>query len=153
MRQSLSALLASLPALALSAGLAHAERITLASPHSVATTIDRLESAVAAAGATVFARIDHAAGAQSVGAELRPTTLLIFGNPALGTPAIQGAQTMGLDLPLRALAYEDADGAVKLVYPDPADLAAAHGLPPDAPVIAKMTGALRKLAGKATADE
>jgi uncharacterized protein (DUF302 family) len=93
------------------------------------------------------------ARAKSVGAALRPTTLLIFGNPALGTPAIQGAQTMGLDLPLRALAYEDADGAVKLVYPDPAGLAAAHGLPSDAPVIAKMTGALRKLAGKATADE
>ncbi len=153
MRFSTRTIAASLPALALSASLAHAEKITVASPHSVATTIDRLENAVEAAGAKVFARIDHAAGAQSIGAELRPTTLLIFGNPRLGTPAIQGAQTIGLDLPLRALAFEDESGAVMLVYHDPADLAAEHGLPADAPVIAKMTGALKKLTGKATAAE
>ena len=150
MRFTTRTLALSLPAVAFVASLAHAEQISVASPHSVDTTINRLASAVEAAGAKIFARIDHAAGAKSVGAELRPTTLLIFGNPALGTPAIQGAQTMGLDLPLRALAYEDESGAVMLVYPDPADLAAEHGLPADAPVIAKMTGALAKLTGKAT---
>ena len=153
MRISPSALLAGIAAFALSTGFAQAEMVRLSSPHSVDTTIDRLESAVEAAGAKVFARIDHAAGAKSVDAELRPTTLLIFGNPKLGTPALQGAQTMGLDLPLRALAYEDESGAVTLVYQDPADLAAEHGLPQDAPVVAKMTGALQKLTGKAVAAE
>ena len=83
---------------------AHAEMIAKTSPHSVSETMDRLEAAVTAAGATIFARVDHAAGAGKVDMELRPTQLLIFGNPKLGTPAMQDAQTAGLDLPLRVLA-------------------------------------------------
>jgi len=82
------------------------------SPHSVSTTMDRLQAAVEGAGATVFARVDHAGGAASVDLELRPTELLIFGNPKLGTPAMQDNQTAGLDLPLRVLAYADAEGVV-----------------------------------------
>jgi uncharacterized protein (DUF302 family) len=132
---------------------AFAEIVHQHSPHSVAVTMDRLEAAVTGAGATVFARIDHAAGATSIDAELRPTELLIFGNPKLGTPAMQAAQTAGLDLPLRVLAYEDADGVVHVVYHTPATLVQDHGLPADAPYIAMMTGALSKLTGAAIAPE
>ena len=132
---------------------AGAEMITKTSPHSVAVTLDRLEAAVNAAGATVFARIDHAKGAASVGEELRPTQMLMFGNPKLGTPLMQVQQSAGLDLPLRVVSFEDADGKVTLGYHAPADLAAAHGIPADAPVIAKMTGALDKLTNKAIAED
>ncbi|TMM54251.1 DUF302 domain-containing protein [Sulfitobacter sabulilitoris] len=131
---------------------ATAEMIHKTSPHSVTATMDRLEAAATDAGATVFARIDHAAGAQQAGSDLRPTEVLIFGNPALGTPAMREAQTAGLDLPLRVLAFADAQGAVHLVYRDPANLAAAHGLPGDAEYIAKMTGALSKLTDAAIAE-
>lgn len=129
-----------------------ADLVERKSAHPVADTLDRLEAAVTEAGATVFARIDHAAGASKVGAELRPTQVLIFGNPALGTPAMQDAQTAGLDLPLRVLAYENADGDVILAYHDPASLAQLHGLPADAAYLAKMTGALDGLTGKAAAE-
>ncbi len=132
---------------------AHAEMIAKTSAHSVAETMDRLEAAVTAAGATVFARVDHAAGAMSVDQELRPTQLLIFGNPKLGTPAMQDAQTAGLDLPLRVLAYADAEGVVHVTYHAPSSLVATHGLPEDAPYLKMMTGALDKLTGKAVAEE
>ena len=102
--------------------------ITISSQHSVKTTIDRLEAALKDAGVGVFARIDHAAGAASVGMELRPTELLIFGNPRAGTPLMQAGQTIGLDLPLKALAWEDADGSVWVTYNDVAWLAERHGL-------------------------
>lgn len=127
--------------------------MTKTSPHAVGFTMDRLEAAVKGAGATVFARVDHAAGAASVDLELAPSQLLIFGNPKLGTPAMQGGATAGLDLPLRVLAYEDAAGVVHVVYHDPATLAATHGLPADAKYIQMMTGALDKLTDKAVAAE
>ena len=85
--------------------------ITLASAYDVGTTLDRLTAALAAKGITVFARIDHAAGAASVGLPLRPTTLLIFGNPVAGTPLMQAAQTAGIDLPLKALVWQGVDGS------------------------------------------
>ena len=132
---------------------AAAEMITKTSPHTVEVTIDRLAAAVEGAGATVFARVDHAAGAAKVGSELRPTTLLIFGNPKLGTPAMLDAQTAGLDLPLRVLAYADSEGAVHVTYHAPATLAATHGLPSDAKYIQMMTGALDKLTSAAIASE
>jgi uncharacterized protein (DUF302 family) len=100
---------------------------TLPSAHSAKTTIDRLEADVRSKGMTVFARIDHAAGAKEVGMALRPTELLIFGNAKGGTPLMQVDQTMGIDLPLKALAFEDADGKVWLSYNEPAWLVARHG--------------------------
>ena len=139
-------------AVALSAGAASADMIKVESAHDVATTLDRLSAAVEGAGAKVFARIEHAKGAASVDMGLAPMATLIFGNPKLGTPALQAAPTMGVDLPLRVLAYE-AEGKTWLVYHDPADVAALHGLPADHPTIAKMTGALGKLTGKAAAAE
>ena len=132
---------------------AGAEMITKTSPYSVEVTLDRLEAAVTGAGAKVFARIDHAKGAASVDEELRPTQMLMFGNPKLGTPLMQAQQSAGLDLPLRVVAYEDADGAVHLAYHAPSDIAGAHDVPSDAPVIAKMTGALDALTNKAIAAE
>ena len=138
-------------AFALVTGQASADMIRVESAHDVDTTIDRLAAAVEGAGAKIFARIEHAKGAASVGMELAPSAALIFGNPKLGTPALQAAPTMGVDLPLRVLAYEDG-GKVVMVYHDPADVAALHGLPADHPVIGKMTGALAKLTGKAAAE-
>ncbi|MEM9043569.1 MAG: DUF302 domain-containing protein [Pseudomonadota bacterium] len=131
---------------------AHADMIVKPSSHSVPVTIDRLAAAVEKAGATVFARIDHAAGAAKVDAKLAPNQMLMFGNPKLGTPAMQASATMGMDLPLRVVAFEDPEGKVHIAYHDPADVAALHGLPADHPVIAKMQGALSKLTGKAAGE-
>jgi uncharacterized protein (DUF302 family) len=102
--------------------------ITIASKHSVKETLDRLETALKAAGITIFARVDHSGGAESVGMPLRPTELLIFGNPKGGTPLMQANQTIGLDLPLRVLAWEDAEGKVHLTYNDIDWLATRYGL-------------------------
>jgi uncharacterized protein (DUF302 family) len=104
--------------------------VTLASTHSVKETIDRLEAEVKAKGLTVFARIDHAGGASADGLPLRPTELLIFGNAKGGTPLMQAAQTIGIDLPLKALAWEDATGKVWLSYNDPAWLTDRHRIAP-----------------------
>ncbi len=132
--------------LCLSFGLAHADLVRLESAHSVQETMDRLEAAVAGAGATVFARIDHQAGAASVDVALPPSTVLIFGSPKIGAPIVLDGITMGLDLPLRVLAYSEGD-KVWMVYHDPGDVAALHGIGPDHPVLARMRGALTKLTG------
>ena len=104
--------------------------VTLASKFSVKETLDRLETDLKAKGITVFARIDHAAGAASVAMPLRPTKLLIFGNPKAGTPLMQSNQTIGIDLPLKVLGWEDAEGKVWLTYNDPSWLARRHRLGP-----------------------
>ncbi len=130
-----------------------ADLISKVSPHSVTITMDRLTAAVEGAGATVFARVDHAAGAEKVDLILRPTELLIFGNPKLGTPAMIDGQTSGLDLPLRVLAFADEKGVVHVTYHDPAHLGQTHGLPADAKYLAMMTGALDKLTSKAIAED
>lgn len=119
------------------------------SPHSAEDTITRLSGAVVAGGGKVFARIDHGEGAARMGLELRPTTLLIFGNPEMGTPMMRENQEMGLDLPLRVLAYEDADGRTHLVYRDIEAVAAAHGV--EAEAVAKAAGALQRLTDEAVA--
>lgn len=125
------------------------DMIEKTSAHSVSDTMDRLEAAVRGAGATVFARVDHSAGAQAADLPLNPSQVLIFGNPKLGTPAMQDNPTAGLDLPLRVLAYFGEDGLVRVVYHNPAQLAQTHGLPADAPYIDMMTGALDKLTNAA----
>lgn len=113
--------------------------IIIASSNTAKATLDRLESEVKARGITVFARIDHTAGAARAGLALRPTELLIFGNATAGTPLMQAAQTIGIDLPLKALAWEDASGRVWLSYNDPGWLAQRHGLDVSSPA---MTGAM-----------
>ncbi len=121
------------------------------SPHDVATTMDRLAAAVEGAGATIFARIDHAAAAATVDKELAPNQVLIFGNPKLGTPMMQSAPSMGLDLPLKVQVYRAADGTVRVVYREMEGLAAEHGA--KSPALAKAAGALNKFTDKAVAAE
>ena len=101
---------------------------TLRSSYGPKDTMTRLEAEVTARGMTVFARIDHAAGAAGVGLSLQPTELLIFGNAKAGTPLMQTVQTTGIDLPLKALVWEDASGNTWLSYNDPAWLAQRHGV-------------------------
>jgi uncharacterized protein (DUF302 family) len=91
-------------------------------------TIDRLADAVVAAGLLIFARIDHAQGASDAGMALRPTLLLIFGHPKSGTPLMQDNQTVGIDLPVKALAWENEDGRVWLTYNDATWIADRHSL-------------------------
>ena len=107
--------------------------ITLASPFGPRETLDRLLDAVVRHGMTVLAHVDHAAAAKAVGLELRPADVVIFGNPKAGTPLMQVAPTMAIDLPLRALVWQDEAGAVWLSYNTPAWLAGRHGVAVDAP--------------------
>jgi uncharacterized protein (DUF302 family) len=102
--------------------------VTLQSAHAFATTLERLLAALASKSITIFARIDHAAGATSVGLDLPPMTLVVFGNPAAGTPLMQAGQTAGIDLPLKVLVWQDARGTVNVTYNDPAWIAARHAL-------------------------
>lgn len=123
--------------------------IVRASRHEPKETMDRLVAAVTARGAAVVARVDHAAAAAGVGLELAPTEALIFGNPNAGTPLMQAAQTIGVDLPLRALVWRDASGATHLGYNDPHWLARRHGV--EASNEANLKGMAKFLA--AVADE
>ena len=104
---------------------------TMPSAYSVRETIDRLARIATARGLTVFARIDHAAGAAQIGLALRPTELVLFGHPRGGTPLMQDRQTAGIDLPLKALAWEDAEGHVWLTCNEMTWLAGRHGLGAD----------------------
>jgi len=101
--------------------------VTLVSRYGQAETVDRLIAAVTGRGAAVVTRVDHAKGAASVGLSLPPTEVVGFGNPRAGTPLMQTAQTIGVDLPLRALVWTDASGATRLSYNDPEWLALRHG--------------------------
>jgi len=105
--------------------------IARASRHDPTTTMDRLAAAVTARGAVVVVRVDHAAAAATVGLTLAPTEVLIFGNPRAGTPLMQAGQTIGIDLPLRALVWRDASGATYVGYNDPAWLVRRHGVEAD----------------------
>lgn len=104
--------------------------IAVRSTRDVATTISRLEDLFKTRGLTVFARIDHAAGAAKVGKMLRPTQVLLFGNPASGTPLMECAQTMGIDLPQKMLVWEDDKGQAWVGYNDPTYLIQRHGATP-----------------------
>ncbi len=141
-------------AVALSAVLSAANAadgvVAVKSPHGAKATMDKMEELVKQRGLIVFARIDHAAGAAKIGKPLRPTELLIFGNPQGGTPFMECAQSVGIDLPLKALVWEDATGQVWLGYNDPAFLAQRHGVP-QCPVVENLRKALAGLAEGAIA--
>lgn len=124
--------------------------VVLESPVGVAETLDRLEAALEENGQDVVARVDHAANAAGVGESLRPTQLLLLGNPALGTTLIQATQTIGIDLPQKFLAWEDATGQVYLGYNDPAYLAARHGVEEGDETVQQVSDALAMLARGAT---
>jgi len=123
--------------------------VTVESNHSVQITLDRLTKIMTSKGITIFARVDHAAGAKKIGKELAPTQVLIFGNPKLGTPLMVSKRSIGIDLPLKALAWRDDAGKVWVSYNDPAYLKARHNISDKDPVFKKITGALAKLVGKA----
>jgi uncharacterized protein (DUF302 family) len=124
--------------------------ITIPSAYGVEETIDRIESDVKSKGMTIFARVDHAAGARDAGLALRPTLLLIFGNAKGGTPLMQDRQQIGIDLPLKALAWEDAAGKTWLCYNDLKWLAERHGLSREAdPVVNALSAALGAVLHKA----
>jgi uncharacterized protein (DUF302 family) len=125
--------------------------ITVASAYRVAETVDRLAAAAEAAGMQVFVRVNHAAGAAEVGMSLRPTELILVGNPRGGTPLMQDRQTAGIDLPLRALAWEDADGRVWLTTNDAAWIADRHGLgKASAAAVSAVSAGLARIVGEAT---
>ncbi len=124
--------------------------ISIKSSHDVQRTADRLENILRGKDMTVFIRINHAEGAQKVGKELRPTELLIFGNPKVGTPLMQCSQSVAIDLPQKALIWEDEAGHVWLSYNDPKYLAKRHGITECVNVIKKIEKALSNFAHAAT---
>lgn len=123
------------------------------SAHSVKVTLDRLEKILKEKDIGVAVRWNHSAKGKAVGMELRDTEILIFGNPKMGTPLMISNQEIGLDLPLKALAYKDASGQVWLAYNDPSYLKSRHGITDKDPVFEKMTGALNAMTDKAVAKE
>jgi uncharacterized protein (DUF302 family) len=122
--------------------------VSVKSPHDVKETLDRFEAAAKTRGLNIFLRVNHAAGAKKIGKDLRPTELLVFGNPQGGTPLMECAQSAGIDLPLKALAWQDSAGQVWLGYNDPKFLAARHGAG-DCPVVANLAKALAGLVREA----
>jgi uncharacterized protein (DUF302 family) len=124
--------------------------VTVPSAHNAAETARRLEAVLEQKGLEVFARIDHAAAAHAAGMELRPTLLLLFGSPKAGTPLMQSNHTIGIDLPLKALVWEDADGQARLTYNRPAYLAARHGVHNRDDTVKAMAAGLDALARAAT---
>ena len=118
--------------------------------HDVKTTADRLENVLRQKGMTVFLRVNHSEGARNVGKQLRPTELVIFGNPKVGAPLMQCGQTIGIDLPQKALIWQDENGQVWLTYNDPRYLAKRHGIDGCQPVLDKVQNALKHFAKAAT---
>lgn len=119
--------------------------VSVKSPYSVNQTMQQVEHAATRRDLTIFAKVDHAAGAAKIGTDLRPTQLLIFGNPKGGTPLMECAQTSAIDLPLKILVWQDAAGQVWVGYNDPAYIGARHGAS-QCPVIAKLQTVLQAIA-------
>jgi len=134
------------------ANLANADDglVSLRSQFSVQETLDRFEAAAQKGGLKTFLRVDHAEGAQKVGKELRPTQLLIFGSPNVGTGIMSSDQRAGIDLPLKALAWQDAEGVVWLSYTRPGYMFERFNINDRPKIAQKMTGALAKFAKAAT---
>ncbi|MDO6594872.1 DUF302 domain-containing protein [Neptuniibacter sp. 1_MG-2023] len=124
--------------------------VSVPSTHGVKETADKLESVLTSKGMTVFTRINHTEGAKKAGKELRETEVVLFGNPKVGTPLMQCSQTMAIDLPQKALVWQDANGAVWLSYNDPHYLASRHNIKDCDAAVAKVSGALAKFAKAAT---
>jgi uncharacterized protein (DUF302 family) len=137
---------AALLALACWAGVAFAADglIAMRSPYSEGETMDRFVTVARNAGMNIFARIDHAAGAQQVGQSLRPTEVLIFGNPKAGTPLLECSQTAGIDLPMKLLVWTDESNQVWIGYNDPAWIGRRHGVE-SCPAISTLSQALGKM--------
>jgi uncharacterized protein (DUF302 family) len=126
--------------------------ITRPSNHSPEDTSQRIVAAIEARGMTVAARIDHAKAAQAAGLSLRPTELIIFGNPRGGTPLMQAVQTIGIDLPLKMLVWQDETQRTFVSYNDPAFLAARHDVRDHDAVVSAMASALAAISREAAGD-
>lgn len=126
-----------------------ADLITIPSSKSVTATADALAGAIEGAGAKVVARVDHQAAAKGAGLEMGEATVLIFGNPKIGTPAMQADPRAALYLPLKVVIYADESGATQLAYDDPTAVFSGLDIPADAEFLKVMTGALGKLTSKA----
>ncbi|AXS83845.1 MULTISPECIES: DUF302 domain-containing protein [Marinobacter] len=124
--------------------------VTVKSSHDVKATVDKLESVLKDKGMTVMARVNHQQGAKKAGLELRPTEVLIFGNPKVGTPLMQCAQSVAIDLPQKALIWEDENGDTWLAYNDLDYLKSRHGIEGCDEVLEKVSGALAAFAKAAT---
>jgi uncharacterized protein (DUF302 family) len=127
--------------------------VSIPSLHDFATTLSRLEAAIEEAGLTLVMAIDHAANADAAGHALRPTTVLVFGNPEAGTPLMLAARTLALDLPQRMLVWEDETGVVFVTWRDPVLTAAEHGLAADEGALPDIASLLPLLAEVATGPE
>lgn len=119
--------------------------IIKSSPYSVSVSLDRLEAILKEKGITIFARVDHTAGARANYIPLRPTELLIFGNPKLGSHFFTARQTAGIDLPMKVLAWEDEKGHVWLAYNDPVYIIKRHDIEKRDDVAEKMRAALDEI--------
>jgi uncharacterized protein (DUF302 family) len=122
----------------------------LSSRHDPCETLERLEAAILRNGFKIAARIDHGAAARAAGMELRPTVVVMFGSPQAGAPIVQSVQTLGIDLPLKVLIWEDENGATRVAYNDPAWLFGRHGVA-DASMIEIMNEVLANIIGQAVA--
>jgi uncharacterized protein (DUF302 family) len=125
--------------------------ISKKSHHDVKTTLDRLENILQQKGITIAMRWSHDEGGKKAGIPLRPTELLVFGNPKMGTHFFTSNQTAGIDLPMKALAWQDKDGQVWLTYNDPAYIAGRHEIKNRSEIVAKMSNALDKMISAAIA--
>lgn len=121
------------------------------SPYSVSESLDRMTALLDKKGIKVMARVPHSQAAAGVGITMQPTELLIFGNPKLGSPLMQSQPTTAIDLPMKLVAWQDAEGQVWIAYNDPAWIAKRHGITDRDAVIAKMSGALKGLSAKVVA--
>ncbi len=145
MKFALIAIFLSLPTI----GTAGSGLVLKQSPHSVRETLDRFEAILKKKGVTVFARINHAAGAKKVGQDLEPTEVIIFGSPKMGTPLMTARREIGIDLPLKLLAWRDEGGKVWIAYTDPAKLKSRHKVKGRDKVFGKMTKVLDGLTSAA----
>lgn len=115
------------------------------SDHSVDQTVANMKAVLEKKGINVVAELEHEKNASRVGLEMQEATVLLFGNPKMGTPLMKSSITVGIDLPMKLLVWKDADGKVWMGYNDPAYLASRHGITDQPEVLKKMTGALGKL--------
>jgi uncharacterized protein (DUF302 family) len=128
--------------------------LTYASDIDARQAADRLQARIESEGLALFARIDHAAGAEAVGLELRPTTLLVFGNARAGTLLMQAEPSIGIDLPLKALVWKDDAGRTQVSFNDPAWLARRHGIGPEVEAtVQAMSAVIARLARSVTGAE
>lgn len=126
--------------------------ISIESPHDVVKTIDKLTAALESKGMSIFGRVNHAQNAKNAELDLRPTEVLIFGNPKIGTPLMNCSQSIAIDLPQKMLAWEDENGKVHLGWNDPMHLKARHGIEGCDKVLEMVSAALVNFAKAATSE-